>query len=411
MAKYKKQILLIGCSLLILAICIILIFYFHQNILVPVNTSDTVIPNVTKENTVFQVSETKKTVEKVTISVADQLDNFQLYYYLQTNSNQNAPASSQDYALFDKELTLDENATVFFKYGASGHYSEENYTLSVSNIAIPEIATSESASKEELKKEKVNKKDIKKVSTSPYYIKVNYKANTVTVYKKDKNNKYTVPVKAIVCSTGTATPTSGVYRTSNKYRWGKLIHNSYGQYSTRIVGSILFHSVPYYAPRNDALFYQQYDKLGTKASAGCIRLTTIDAKWIYENCPSGTMVEFYASSNPGPLGKPTAQKISSVKECRDWDPTDPKKGNPWHTYKPKKEENKNNLANNLTNNFANTNNTTNQTPNEVTNHVTGNNTNTGGNTAQPPSVNNSVFPTNNQVTNSTSSTNSTNSLF
>ena len=42
-----------------------------------------------------------------------------------------------------------------------------------------------------------------------------------------------------------------------------------------------------------------------KALANC-------AKWIYNNCPSGTMVEFYADSNPGPLGKPSAQKISSM---------------------------------------------------------------------------------------------------
>ena len=172
----------------------------------------------------------------------------------------------------------------------------------------------------------------------PYYIKINYTANCITIYEKDSSGKYTVPVKAIVCSTGTATPTSGVYKMGQKYRWHELNGGVYGQYCSRITGHILFHSVPYAKNTPNSLKYTAYDKLGTRASAGCIRLTTADAIWIYNNCPSGTYVEFYSSSNPGPLGKPSAQKISSNVECRNWDPTDPTKGNPWHTYTPKVEE-------------------------------------------------------------------------
>lgn len=40
----------------------------------------------------------------------------------------------------------------------------------------------------------------KKQVNAPYYIKVNYGANVVTVYKKDSKGKYTVPVKAMLCS-------------------------------------------------------------------------------------------------------------------------------------------------------------------------------------------------------------------
>ena len=57
-----------------------------------------------------------------------------------------------------------------------------------------------------------------------------------------------------------------------------------------------------------------------------------DAKWIYDNCVAGTQVEFYADSNPGPLGKPTAPKISGDEEVRGWDPTDPSPKNPWKNY-------------------------------------------------------------------------------
>lgn len=68
---------------------------------------------------------------------------------------------------------------------------------------------------------------------------------------------------------------------------------------------------------------------GTSASAGCIRLTVEDAKWIYDNCKAGTTVEFYSSEDPGPLGKPETMKITEYEEYRDWDPTDASENNPW----------------------------------------------------------------------------------
>ena len=182
------------------------------------------------------------------------------------------------------------------------------------------------------KETKVEEEEAEK-SKNKYYLKINYTANVVTAYTKDNDGKYTVPAKVMVCSTGAATPTSGVYKMSNKYRWHQLNGGVYGQYCSRITGHILFHSVPYATNSPDSLKYVAYDKLGTKASAGCIRLTVADAMWVYNNCASGTCVEFYSSSNPGPLGKPTAQKIASNEACRNWDPTDPTAGNPWHTYK------------------------------------------------------------------------------
>ena len=222
------------------------------------------------------------------------------------------------------------------------------------NISVAEAATTEIAPEDEIIEDpedtswdeenvedtEVNLEDeeqAKKNEELPYYIKINYKANCITVYKKDDAGNYTVPVKAIICSTGTATPRSGVYRTTQKYRWHQLNGGVYGQYCTRITGHILFHSVPYAKQSPSSLKYTAYDKLGTAASSGCIRVTVEDAIWLYNNCPSGTCVEFYASSDPGPLGKPSAQKISSNIACRNWDPTDPLPENPWHTYVAKPE--------------------------------------------------------------------------
>lgn len=168
------------------------------------------------------------------------------------------------------------------------------------------------------------------VSAYPYYIKVNRAANTVTVYAIDSEGNYSLPVKAFVCSTGTATPL-GTYQTSDKYRWRPLFGNVYGQYATRITGNILFHSVPYYLENLNALESEEYNKLGTAASMGCIRLCVRDVKWIYDNCPSGTTVEFYDdATNPGPLGKPTPITINLNDNRKGWDPTDPDPSNPWN---------------------------------------------------------------------------------
>ena len=49
----------------------------------------------------------------------------------------------------------------------------------------------------------------------------------------------------------------------------------------------------------------EYNKLGSPASLGCVRLTTADAKWIYDNCKAGTKTLIYDNTEtPGPLGKP-----------------------------------------------------------------------------------------------------------
>ena len=162
-----------------------------------------------------------------------------------------------------------------------------------------------------------------------YKIKINKQCCTVTVYKL-QDGKYKA-YKAFVCSPGYATPT-GTFNLGEKMRWHTLDGPTYGQYCTRITGSILFHSVWYYQPEKNTQSYVQYNKLGTLASHGCVRLTVADSKWIYDNVPSGTSVTIYNSDNPGPLGKPVAIK---VKGYQGWDPTDPDENNPYLKKNPK----------------------------------------------------------------------------
>lgn len=165
-------------------------------------------------------------------------------------------------------------------------------------------------------------------ATDNYYIKINKGTNVVTVYEKDGT-----PYTAFTCSIGYATPI-GTFHTMAKYRWWVLDGPSYGQYCTRITGSILFHSVWYYqnqAPNTQS--YTQYNKLGTTASHGCCRLTVAASKWIYDNCPVGTkVIIFNGKAEDDPLGKP---ETIQVKGYMGWDPTDPAEENPYETKSTK----------------------------------------------------------------------------
>lgn len=170
------------------------------------------------------------------------------------------------------------------------------------------------------------------VMEGPYYIKVNNECNTVTVYSMGGNGELT-PCKAMVCSTGTATPESGVFELTwqGKWEWLALFGDVFGQYCTQIDGNILFHSVPYMREGDkSSLEYWQFDQLGTACSMGCIRLQVVDAKWIFDNREDITAVEFYSDEDPGPLGKPVPPNIGSNVELRGWDPTDPDPENPWN---------------------------------------------------------------------------------
>lgn len=164
-------------------------------------------------------------------------------------------------------------------------------------------------------------------AASKYTIYVNRKTNLVNV----TNSKTGKLVKAMYCSTGRNYKTiSGTYNTTAKYKWRSLLHGVYGQYSTRIYGSYLFHSVPYYSVNKSKVSTKEYNKLGQQASAGCIRLAVTDAKWIYDNCSIGTKVVIGESRT---LKKPTRPKVKvSTKRKAWWDPTDPDTRNP---YRPK----------------------------------------------------------------------------
>ena len=169
-----------------------------------------------------------------------------------------------------------------------------------------------------------------------YYVKVNKMMNVVMVYEKDDNGEFTKLVKTFVASAGNGTPV-GVFTTAAKYETLSLVGGVWGHYTVQIKGPYWFHSVPYYSKPGkdgnwDDLEYEEYNKLGTLASKGCIRLAVKDSKWIYDNIAKGTTVEIYESDSlPDGVVKPSAIKIDiDDTEKRGWDPTDTNPNSPWN---------------------------------------------------------------------------------
>lgn len=168
-----------------------------------------------------------------------------------------------------------------------------------------------------------------------YYIKVNRLKNCVTVYTYDDKNKYTIPVRAMICSCGEDNGTPlGDFTVSVKNRWHPLFGNVFGQYVTEFNGSILFHSVPYETSEDPSTVeVSEYNGLGKSISMGCVRLAVADSKWIYENCDAGTGVTVYEDEEDGPLGTPSAMTINTNSNTY-WDPTDDNKKNPYYNKTP-----------------------------------------------------------------------------
>jgi hypothetical protein len=94
--------------------------------------------------------------------------------------------------------------------------------------------------------------------------------------------------------------------------------------------------VPYASEDKSTLQTEEFNKLGSAATSGSIRLSVRDMKWIYDNCPQYTRVTIYDDAeNPGALGKPETIKIPLDSANAGWDPTDPDEANPWKSSSAK----------------------------------------------------------------------------
>ena len=128
----------------------------------------------------------------------------------------------------------------------------------------------------------------------PFAITVDVTNQVVTVYGRDENGNYSVIVRQMLCSTGLKATPSDVgdwVLSGRKAQWCTFPKwGGYARYWTKINGNIAFHSPIYHTVSNTDMKVSSYNKLGQRASHGCIRLSVPDAKWIFDNCGAGTVV-------------------------------------------------------------------------------------------------------------------------
>lgn len=179
-----------------------------------------------------------------------------------------------------------------------------------------------------------------------YIIYVNTALNVTTVYRTDEEGNRGEAVRCIPCSTareGYETPLGDDWYLMEwiilpDNEWCYMADGTEGLYAYRITNGeifdIMFHSVPYYSTDHGDLEWEEYNKLGSEASMGCIRMCAGDVRWLGETCAINTPVYLYSDPNEVfPISVDEPIRIpAEVEEIRGWDPTDPISSNPWHTY-------------------------------------------------------------------------------
>ena len=136
---------------------------------------------------------------------------------------------------------------------------------------------------------------------TPYYIEVDLSSQIVTVYRTSDGSI----ARQMLCSSGkhdwTPTGTFVMPRIRRKSERGEWYYfstfDTYAKYASRIVDSILFHSLPYARDDDSTLGMSGVRDFGYPASHGCIRLLVEDAKFIAQNCLAGTTVKIYKSGD------------------------------------------------------------------------------------------------------------------
>lgn len=131
----------------------------------------------------------------------------------------------------------------------------------------------------------------------PWLIRVNLTDMVISVYALDGEGEYTRLIKRFIATGGTydkRTPEKTyklqAYRDEDHY-FEKF--DCWAAYATQISGPIMFHSVIFNEPGMKSM-NGSYNQLGRAASHGCIRMMPDEAKWIYDNCRAGTLVEIRA---------------------------------------------------------------------------------------------------------------------
>lgn len=129
----------------------------------------------------------------------------------------------------------------------------------------------------------INSKDCS--SNTDYYIYTNLSQHIVCVFTGSNGNWKLL--NSFSCSSGkSSTPTiRGHFTLGTRGTYFVTDNGLICKYFTQISGDYLFHSILYDSKGNVA-----DNRLGVNISHGCIRLATANAKYLYDNIPSGTAI-------------------------------------------------------------------------------------------------------------------------
>ena len=124
--------------------------------------------------------------------------------------------------------------------------------------------------------------------STDFRIEVDLSRQILTVFYKDGI------LKELVCSGGApGHPTPpGEFTTTEKIEYSWIPRFEMGAYYwIRFFEDYLIHSVPF--DEDGEMIVEEFEKLGSPASHGCIRLRLEEAKWLYETLPLGVKVLIY----------------------------------------------------------------------------------------------------------------------
>lgn len=168
--------------------------------------------------------------------------------------------------------------------------------------------------------------NIRPIVDSKYYqLIVDKETQVVTVLRRDGSGKYTIIDRQMVCSTGVPPKTyPGSFKINTKRRWlssppknGRP--QSYEQFAVCFNKPIWFHSTVFDKMNPNAMERDSYLGLGQPVSAGCVRLSVRDARWIFTNCPAGAVVKVVKSGGPIPV---YLEPLPPLPDSAAYDPTD-----------------------------------------------------------------------------------------
>jgi lipoprotein-anchoring transpeptidase ErfK/SrfK len=126
-----------------------------------------------------------------------------------------------------------------------------------------------------------------------YYLVLKKSEHTLTVYAADRKGGHTNEVfRTITTATGkrtTPTPT-GKFTLTTREAW-HFFGKSYAPYAIKYANGKYLHGPLYKKQDVTTMVASSALDIGTDATGGCLRMSFVDIKWIYENCGEGTILE------------------------------------------------------------------------------------------------------------------------